>query len=243
MTAPSPAPTAPAAAPGTDVLAAQDSGAETLGGIADWAVDVMEAVGAPGAGLLVALENLFPPLPSEVILPLAGFTASQGSFTVAGAIFWTTLGAVVGAVALYWIGAALGRRRLRAVVDRMPLVDLHDLDRTEAWFERHGKAAVFFGRMIPVFRSLISVPAGIERMSFLAFVLLTTAGSLIWNTIFVLAGYYLGENWHIAEQYAGIFSRVVIVTVAVLAGWWVLKRVLRNRRGLSDSARRERGRS
>ncbi|WP_424347962.1 DedA family protein [Kocuria sp. CH-021] len=243
MTAPSPAPTAPAAAPGTDVLAAQDSGAETLGGISDWAVDVMEAVGAPGAGLLVALENLFPPLPSEVILPLAGFTASQGSFTVAGAIFWTTLGAVVGAVALYWIGAALGRRRLRAVVDRMPLVDLHDLDRTEAWFERHGKAAVFFGRMIPVFRSLISVPAGIERMSFLAFVLLTTAGSLIWNTIFVLAGYYLGENWHIAEQYAGIFSRVVIVTVAVLAGWWVLKRVLRNRRGLSDSARRERGRS
>lgn len=243
MTAPSPAPTAPAADPGTDVLAAQDSGAETLGGIADWAVDVMEAIGAPGAGLLVALENLFPPLPSEVILPLAGFTASQGSFSVTGAIFWTTLGAVVGAVALYWIGAALGRRRLRVVVDRMPLVDLHDLDRTEAWFERHGKAAVFFGRMIPVFRSLISVPAGIERMSFGAFVLLTTAGSLIWNTIFVLAGYYLGENWHIAEQYAGIFSRVVIVTVAVLAGWWVLKRVLRNRRGLSDSARRERGRS
>ena len=249
MTAPSPAPTAApdlTAAPDAAVLAAritgaQDSGAETLGGVAGWAVDVMEAIGAPGAGLLVALENLFPPLPSEVILPLAGFTASQGSFSLGGAIFWTTLGSVVGAVALYWIGAALGRRRLRAIVDRMPLVDLHDLDRTEAWFERHGKAAVFFGRMIPVFRSLISVPAGIERMSFSAFVLLTTAGSLIWNTIFVLAGFYLGENWHVAEQYAGIFSRIVVVTVAVLIAWWVLKRVLRNRRGLSDSARRERG--
>ncbi|MEX5294156.1 DedA family protein [Kocuria sp. CPCC 205268] len=243
MTAPSPAPTAAhdALDPGTAVLASGTSGTEALSGIAAWAVDVMEAIGAPGAGLLVALENLFPPLPSEVILPLAGFTASQGSFSLGGAIFWTTLGAVVGAVALYWIGAALGRRRLRAVVDRMPLVDLHDLDRTEAWFERHGKAAVFFGRMIPVFRSLISVPAGIERMSFGAFVLLTTAGSLIWNTIFVLAGYYLGENWHIAEQYAGVFSRIVVVTVALLLGWWVLKRVLRNRRGLSDAARRERG--
>lgn len=232
MTAPNPAP---------DLTAAPDPGAETLGGIADWAVDVMEAIGAPGAGLLVALENLFPPLPSEVILPLAGFTASRGSFSLAEALFWTTLGSVVGAIALYWIGAALGRRRLRAIVDRMPLVDLYDLDRTEAWFERHGKAAVFFGRMIPVFRSLISVPAGIERMSFGTFVLLTAAGSLIWNTIFVLAGYYLGENWHVAEQYAGIFSRIVVVTVAAVLAGWVLKRVLRDRRGLSDAARRERG--
>jgi len=221
--------------------AAAEPAGESLGGIADWAVGVMETIGAPGAGLLVALENLFPPLPSEVILPLAGFTASQGSFTVGGAIFWTTLGAVVGAIALYWIGAALGRRRLRAIVDRMPLVDLHDLDRTEEWFDRHGKAAVFFGRMIPVFRSLISVPAGIERMSFGAFVLLSTAGSLIWNTVFVLAGYYLGENWHVAEQYAGVFSRTVVVLAAAFLLWWVVKRVLRNRRGLTDAARRERG--
>lgn len=218
-----------------------DSASESLSGVADWAVGVMEAIGAPGAGLLVALENLFPPLPSEVILPLAGFTASQGGFTVAGAVFWTTLGAVVGAIALYWIGAALGRRRLRAVVDRMPLVDLHDLDRTEAWFDRHGKAAVFFGRMIPVFRSLISVPAGIERMSFGWFVLLTTAGSLIWNTVFVLAGYYLGENWHIAERYAGVFSRTVLVAVAAFVVWWIVQRALRSRRGQSDRARRERG--
>lgn len=138
---------------------------------------------APGAGLLVALENLFPPLPSEVILPLAGFTASQGNFSLAGAIFWTTLGSVIGAIALYWIGVALGRRRLRVIVDKMPLVDLDDLDRTEDWFNRHGKATVFFGRMIPIFRSLISIPAGIERMSFLLFVALTAAGSLIWNSV------------------------------------------------------------
>lgn len=235
LTAPNPPLTHSSLIPG-----ASDPAAESLGGIADWSVDVMETVGAPGAGLLVALENLFPPLPSEVILPLAGFTASRGNFTVAGAIFWTTLGAVTGAVVLYWIGAALGRQRLRAIVARMPLVDLHDLDRTEAWFDRHGKATVFFGRMVPIFRSLISIPAGIERMSFGAFVLLTTAGSLIWNTIFVLAGYHLGENWHIAERYAGVFSKVVIVTVVAAVVWWAVRRVLRHRRGLSDSARRER---
>ena len=200
-----------------------------LSGIARWVVDVMETIGAPGAGLLVALENLFPPLPSEVILPLAGFTASQGGFTVAGAIFWTTLGSVVGAAALYWIGAVLGRRRLRTVVDRMPLVDLADLDRTEAWFDRHGRKAVFFGRMVPLFRSLISVPAGIERMPLGAFVLLSTTGSLIWNTVFVLAGFYLGENWHVAERYAGVLSRVVVVVVLVSALWWVARRVRRNR--------------
>jgi membrane protein DedA with SNARE-associated domain len=233
--------TSPSTAPPAALDAAADPAAESLGGIADWAVSIMEAIGAPGAGLLVALENLFPPLPSEVILPLAGFTASQGNFSVGGAIFWTTLGSVVGAVALYWIGAALGRRRLRAIVDRMPLVDLHDLDRTEEWFGRHGKATVFFGRMVPIFRSLISIPAGIERMSFGMFVLLSGAGSLIWNTIFVLAGYYLGENWHVAEQYAGIFSKVVVVAVAAFLVWWVVKRVLRNRRGLSDAALRERG--
>ncbi|MDO4919028.1 DedA family protein [Kocuria sp.] len=203
---------------------------EQLSGISGWVVDVMDAIGAPGAGLLVALENLFPPLPSEVILPLAGFAASQGSISLWGAILWTTLGSVVGAVALYWIGAALGARRLRAIVDRMPLVDLQDLDRTEAWFNRHGRATVFFGRMVPVFRSLISIPAGIERMPLAAFVVLSAAGSLIWNTLFVLAGYVLGENWHVAEAYAGVFSRVVLVLVVACLVWFVVKRVRRNRR-------------
>lgn len=205
--------------------------ASPMTGISGWVVDVMESIGAPGAGLLVALENLFPPLPSEVILPLAGFTASRGSFTLVEAIFWTTLGSVVGATALYWIGAAVGRRRLRLVVAKMPLVDLADLDRTEEWFARHGRATVFLGRMVPIFRSLISIPAGIERMPFASFVLLSAAGSLIWNTFFVLVGYVLGENWHIAEQYAGIFSRVVLVCVVLVVVWWVARRLRRRSRG------------
>ena len=217
------------------ILAATAEIGSPLTGVAAWVVDVMNAIGAPGAGFLVALENLFPPLPSEVILPLAGFTASQGGFSLASAIFWTTLGSIVGAIALYWIGIALGRRRLRIVVDKMPLVDLYDLDRTEAWFDRHGRKAVFFGRMVPIFRSLISIPAGIERMPFGLFVLLSGLGSLIWNTIFVLAGFYLGENWHIAEQYASVFSRIVVVVVLVAVIWWVLKRIRRNRQARSDT--------
>jgi membrane protein DedA with SNARE-associated domain len=198
---------------------------QELTGVAGWAVDLMETLGGPGAGLAIALENLFPPLPSEVVLPLAGFTASQGSFSLAGALLWTTAGSVVGALALYALGALLGRDRLRRIWGRLPLVNLEDLDRTEAWFDRHGKKAVFFGRMIPIFRSLISVPAGVERMPVQVFLGLTLAGSLIWNTIFVLAGFWLGEQWHRVEPYADTFQRVVIAVVVLLVAWWVLRRV------------------
>ena len=207
-----------------------------LTGVAGWAVDLMETLGGPGAGLVIAMENLFPPLPSEVILPLAGFTASQGTFTLPGAIMWTTLGSVVGALALYLLGAGLGRHRFRAIWARMPLVNMDDLDRTEAWFARHGGKAVFFGRMIPIFRSLISIPAGIEGMPLPKFLLLTTAGSGIWNTLFVVAGYQLGENWHLVESYAGVLQTLVIVVVAVLVIWWVVRRVrtVRARAGSAD---------
>jgi membrane protein DedA with SNARE-associated domain len=203
------------------------SDGSALGGVAEWAVDVMEAIGAPGAGLAIALENLFPPLPSEVILPLAGFTASRGNFTLFEALFWTTLGSVVGAYALYALGAGLGRRRMRAIVGRVPLVDLEDIDRVEAWFAKYGYRAVFFGRMIPLFRSLISIPAGIERMPQGKFLLLTTAGSLIWNTIFVLAGFYLGESWHLVERYADTFQKIVIVAVILGAAYFIASKVLK----------------
>ncbi|MFE6964853.1 DedA family protein [Agromyces sp. NPDC057679] len=185
----------------------------------------MEWLGAPGAGLAIAAENLFPPLPSELILPMAGFTASRGSFGLVEVLLWTTLGSVVGALALYGLGAWLGRDRLLRIVDRMPLVKVSDVDRAEAWFERHGSKAVFFGRMIPLFRSLISIPAGIERMPLLRFTLLTTAGSAIWNTIFVLAGFLLGENWHVVEQYADAFQLLVIVVAVAAVGTFLVVRL------------------
>ncbi|MCI4061119.1 DedA family protein [Micromonospora sp. R77] len=195
-----------------------------------WVTGLVERLGGPGAGLAVALENLFPPIPSEVILPLAGFTASQGRMSLVGAILWTTLGSVLGALVLYQVGAALGRDRMRAIAARLPLVKLDDVDRTEAWFLRHGTRAVFFGRMIPIFRSLISIPAGVERMPVRVFLLYTTLGSLIWNSTFVLAGYLLGENWHRVESYVGAVQNVVIVGCAGAVGWFVVSRVRRARR-------------
>jgi membrane protein DedA with SNARE-associated domain len=193
--------------------------------VVSWVIDLMETLGAPGAGIAIALENLFPPLPSELFLPLAGFTASQGKMNLVAAIIWTTVGSVAGALALYYLGALLGRDRIRAIAQRMPLMKLSDVDRTEEWFARHGKATVFFGRMVPIFRSLISIPAGVERMALSAFVLLTTAGSLIWNTALILAGYVLGENYHVVEQYMGIAGKVVLGLVALAVGLFIASRL------------------
>ncbi|MBM9621790.1 DedA family protein [Streptomyces zhihengii] len=181
-----------------------------------WVTGLMDALGAPGAGIAIALENLFPPIPSEVILPMAGFAASQGQMSLLAALLWTTAGSVVGALALYGVGALLGRERTIAIAAKLPLVKTSDIERTEAWFVKHGPKAVFFGRMIPVFRSLISVPAGVERMSLPMFTLLTTLGSALWNTVFVLAGYALGERWEDVTGYVSTYSKVVL-GIAVLA--------------------------
>ena len=185
----------------------------------------METLGAPGAGIAIAMENLFPPIPSEVILPLAGFAASRGTFPIWQAILFTTLGSLVGAMALYGIGAALGRDRMRRIAVKLPLIKVEDVDRTETWFQKHGPKTVFFGRMIPIFRSLISIPAGIERMPIPLFLGLSGAGSLLWNTLFVTLGYVLGENWHLVDQYAGIFSKIVLVAVLAVIAIFVIRRV------------------
>ncbi|MEV0584172.1 DedA family protein [Nonomuraea sp. NPDC050310] len=197
----------------------------------EWLISLMESLGAPGAGLAIALENLFPPLPSEVILPLAGFTAARGEMDLPSVLAWTTAGSVIGALALYWVGALLGRERTLALAARLPLLKLSDIERTEAWFGRHGRKTVFFGRMIPIFRSLISVPAGVERMPLASFTLLTTAGSLIWNTLFVMAGYLLGENWAIVETYVGFGTNVVIAVVALAVLVFLGVRLSERRRG------------
>jgi membrane protein DedA with SNARE-associated domain len=200
------------------------------GGVAGWAIRIMETLGAPGAGVAVALENLFPPIPSEVILPLAGFTASQGDMSLLAAIVWTTIGSVVGAVVLYWVGALIGRERTRAIAARLPLVKVSDIDRSEAWFAKHGRRTVFFGRMVPLFRSFVSIPAGIERMPMATFLVFTTLGSLIWNTAFVLAGYVLGENRQVVEDYAGTYQRLVLAAGALAVAAFVAVRLRAARR-------------
>lgn len=201
---------------------------EDLTGVAGWAVDVMEALGGFGAFLLIGLENLFPPLPSEIILPLAGFTASLGTLSLIEMILWCTAGSVVGAWLLYGVGAALGRERTRKIMGALPLVNVNDIVKTEAWFDKHGKWTVFLGRMIPIFRSLISIPAGVTRMTLVGFTLLTTAGSLIWNTILIYAGYLLGENWAAVEDWVSVLSTIVLVAVIVFLIWWIGRRVINN---------------
>ncbi|MFF8099437.1 DedA family protein [Streptomyces sp. NPDC016640] len=193
-----------------------------------WVHDLMDAMGAPGAGLAIALENLFPPLPSEVILPMAGFAASSGRMGLLAVLLWTTAGSVIGALALYGVGALLGRDRTVAIAERLPLVKVADIERTEAWFQRHGPKAVFFGRMIPVFRSLISVPAGVERMRLPLFLGLTTLGSAIWNTVFVLAGYALGDNWQQVTTVVSAYSKVVLGMAALTVLVFVVLRLLRS---------------
>ncbi|MGP3976437.1 DedA family protein [Streptomyces sp. 8N114] len=210
---------------------------EPADGIAGWAADLVDTMGGPGAGLAIALENLFPPLPSEVILPLTGFAAGQGVLSLPMALFWTTLGSVVGAVVLYWIGMFFGRDRMHALWARLPLVKESDLVRTEEWFAKHGTKAVFFGRMVPIFRSLVSVPAGVERMPLPVLVVLTTLGSLIWNSVLVLAGYWLGDQWELVEAYVGILSKAVLVLVLLALAAYVAVRL----RGHSRAKHRRAG--
>ena len=193
-----------------------------LGGLAGWVLDVIDAMGAVGVAALVALENLFPPLPSEVVLPLAGFLAGQGKLSLAAVLVAATVGSVVGALVLYWAGAALGRDRMRRIADRLPLMDADDVDRAQGWFDRHGRSAVLVGRLVPGVRSLVSIPAGIARMPLLPFVGYTTLGSAAYNAVLVLLGHQLGSRWTSVEKYSdpinyGVYGLIVVgVLVAVL---------------------------
>jgi membrane protein DedA with SNARE-associated domain len=184
--------------------------------VLDWLVLVMRTIGSPGVGLATALETVFPPVPSELVLPLAGYTASQGHYGLVAAIAWATVGSLAGALVLYWLGAAWGLERLCRLADRVPLMHADDVRKSVEWFRRHGRAAVFLGRLVPGVRSLVSIPAGVDRMPLLTFSLYTTAGSLIWNGALVLAGYELGARWSLVETYVGPASNVVYVLVAVV---------------------------
>ena len=196
-----------------------------IGAITDWLVGLMSAMGWLGTGVAVFLENLFPPIPSEVILPLAGFTAAQGRMTLVEAIGGATAGSVVGALALYGVAYAIGAERMRRLFDRMPLTDASDIDKANDWFSRYGLASVLIGRVIPIVRSLISIPAGIARTDLLRFTLLTTLGSAVWNTIIVMAGYVLGAGWCSILGFLDRFQYAVAGIVAVLLVWYVVVKV------------------
>jgi membrane protein DedA with SNARE-associated domain len=196
--------------------------------IAEWVTRVIEALGYPGLTILVALENIFPPIPSEVILPLAGFLTGQGRFSFALVLVATTLGSLLGALLLYGIGAAFGQHRIRKLVEKYghwALLTPDDLTKAEQWFDRYGAIAVFTGRLAPIVRSLVSIPAGVRRMPLGQFLLLTGAGSALWNGTLVAFGWVLGENWHSIERYIGWLQYLVIAVVAILVVRFIWQRL------------------
>lgn len=200
--------------------------------IIDWIVGLMEVLGAPGVGIAILLENLFPPIPSEVVLPLAGFTVAQGSLNLITVFIWSVLGSVIGAYVLYGVGAWLGLERLRKIADWMWLVRASDVDKSMEFFHKHGKPSIFFGRLIPGIRSLISIPAGLDRMNLVMFGLWTTLGSGIWNAILIFLGLKLGENWEQATAWADTYSKVIyVVLILIILGFlaYFIRRAVKER--------------
>lgn len=200
-----------------------------LTGILGWAERVMTALGEWGVGLLVLLEIVFPPLPSEVILPLAGFLTSQGNVSLPLVLVTSTVGAYLGALLLYLVGARLGEERAVRWLSKLPLVEAADFERAGHWFTRHGKSSIFFARLIPGVRSLISLPAGAHRMNLVEFTVFTLAGSGVWNSILILAGAALGDRYAAVERYSGLLNYLVYAAIAMLVGGLVVRRVRRGR--------------
>ncbi len=197
-----------------------------------WVTDVIDALGYIGVAFLVAVENLFPPIPSEVVLPLAGFHAGRGDASLPGMILAATIGSVVGAWALYGIAAWIGPVRLRALVVRYGRwfgIKEADLTRAEDWFDRRSDTAVLVGRCVPLIRSIVSVPAGFRRMPIVRFTALTTVGSLVWNTALIGAGAALGDNWEKVGNVVGLFQTAVVIAILAAVGYFVFTRFIKPR--------------
>jgi membrane protein DedA with SNARE-associated domain len=215
-----------------------------LDSITEWVRDVIEAAHYPGVAGMIALENVFPPIPSELVLPLGGFLAARGGFpgppviAVPLTIVAATIGSLIGAIVLYAFGAIISEARVRAFLrshGKYFLLSEDDYNRAESWFTDHGTQAVFIGRCIPGIRSIISIPAGVERMPIAPFLLYTALGSAIWNTALISAGAALGDQWERASQYVEVATYAVVAIVAAAVAWFIIKR-LRERRASREAA-------
>ena len=191
----------------------------------DWITDTITRMGELGVFLLTLLETVFPPIPSELVMPLAGYIASRGGMSLWGAVLAGTLGALLGALFLYWVGRKLGEDRLMDFADRHGrwlTLSRHDIERASQWFGRHGGWAVFVCRLIPGLRSLISVPAGIHGMPLLPFVAVTALGSLVWTAVLVYLGYVLGANFEQVGEWVDPVSKGVLLVIAIWYVWRVV---------------------
>jgi membrane protein DedA with SNARE-associated domain len=184
-----------------------------------WILDTIQSMGYLGLMWLMFVENVFPPIPSELIVPLAGYLAADGSLTFAGVVLAGTAGALIGTMPFYWAGRALGEARVRKLVRRYGrwlAITEDDIDMAARWFDRHGGATVCFGRLIPAVRSVISLPAGLMGMPFLPFLFYSAIGSFTWTLILASAGYMLGSQFEAVSHYLDPVSTVVAIIVVVL---------------------------
>jgi len=211
------------------LLVAAASDPSELGGIVGFAAGLMTSIGEWGVGVFTLLETVFPPIPSEVILPLAGFLAQQGDLNFVLVVITSILGGYLGALLLYALGAGLGLDRSIRLLSKLPLVDREDFEKAADWFGRHGRAAVFFGRLIPGIRSLISLPAGAARMNLLQFSIFTLAGSAIWNTLLISLGSALGTQYKLVDQYSSYLNYAVIAAIIAVVVWLVIRRIRKGR--------------
>ncbi len=184
--------------------------------ISEWVLIIMEQFGLLGVTVMMFLENVFPPIPSELIMPAAGFAAAMGKMNLVLVIIAGTLGSVLGALPLYYLGTVFDEKRLFSLAEKYGkyvLVKPSDVTNAQDWFHKYGKTVIFFGRMIPAIRSLISIPAGMARMPMLPFLVLTAIGSAIWTTTLAYAGYILGANYEQVEAFIEPISKIVVIVV------------------------------
>jgi len=196
----------------------------------NWITNTISSLGYVGIGLLMFLENLFPPIPSELIMPLAGFTVARGQMQFIPAIAAGVLGTVLGALPWYYAGKILGTERLQQLADkygRWISISSKDITKADRWFDRHGSKAVFFCRLVPGVRTLISLPAGISGMHLVPFLLYSTLGTLLWVGLLTYLGYVLGDNYELVDEYLAPVSKIVVVTLLIAFILWVIRKNMR----------------
>jgi membrane protein DedA with SNARE-associated domain len=197
-----------------------------------WINNLMTSLGYWGIGLLMFLENLFPPIPSELIMPLAGFTVSQGRMNFGVAVLAGTVGTMAGTFAWYYLGRLVNYQRLESWVIRYGKwlgVTVLEIERVNNWFNRHGRKAVFFGRMVPGIRTLISLPAGMNKMPVASFTLYSTLGTTIWTTALTAAGFLLGDNYATIEKYLAPISKLMLFGLIGIVGYWAFRKFQKSR--------------
>lgn len=185
----------------------------------NWLIEVMNDYGYMGIMILIAIENIFPPIPSEIILTFGGFMTTTSSLSILGIIISATAGSVIGAIVLYIIGLQLDVARLEIIVDRwghILRITTNDIHKADDWFDKYGHWTVFFCRFVPLIRSLISIPAGMSNMRLGIFLPLTTLGTLIWNIVLVYLGASVGASWEVIVEYMEIYSKIVYIILFLL---------------------------